>query len=67
MKTPLAGLRTQAELALRETNPLELRRTLEQLATGSQRTAHLISQLLALARMEYLRTRCRSEPSTCRC
>ncbi|HVL57642.1 MAG TPA: sensor histidine kinase N-terminal domain-containing protein [Burkholderiaceae bacterium] len=55
MKTPLAGLRTQAELALRESDPAELRRTLEQLATGSQRTAHLISQLLALARTEYLR------------
>jgi two-component system, OmpR family, sensor histidine kinase TctE len=55
MKTPLAGLRTQSELALRESNPDEQRRTLEQLAVGSQRAAHLITQLLALARTENLR------------
>ena len=55
MKTPLAGLRTQAELALRETDPAEVRRSLEQLAISSDRAAHLISQLLALARMENLR------------
>jgi len=55
MKTPLAGLRTQAELALRETEPEQLRRRLEQLAIGSDRAAHLISQLLSLARMENLR------------
>ncbi len=55
MKTPLAGLRTQAELALRETDPAQLRRSLEQIALSSQRTAHLISQLLSLTRMENLR------------
>ncbi len=55
MKTPLAGLRTQAELALRETDPAQLRRSLQQVAISSDRTAHLISQLLALARMENLR------------
>jgi len=53
MKTPLAGLRTQAELALRETNPQELRRTLRHIATSAERSAHLINQLLALARAEY--------------
>ena len=52
MKTPLAGLRTQAELALREHDPAELRRCLEQLVTGSTRAARLIDQLLALARAE---------------
>jgi two-component system sensor histidine kinase TctE len=55
MKTPLAGLSTQSELALRERDPAELRRTLEQIARGSQRAAHLVSQLLALARTENLR------------
>ena len=55
MKTPLAGLRTQAELALRESEPEELRHRLEQLAISSDRAAHLISQLLSLARMENLR------------
>jgi two-component system sensor histidine kinase TctE len=55
LKTPLAGLRTQSELALREGDPSELRRALEQIARGSSRTAHLVNQLLALARMENLR------------
>ncbi|RPH45131.1 MAG: sensor histidine kinase [Burkholderiales bacterium] len=55
MKTPLAGLSTQSELALRERDPAELRRTLEQIARGSQRAAHLVSQLLSLARTENLR------------
>lgn len=52
MKTPLAGLRTQSELALRESDPIELRDRLHQIALGSQRATHLISQLLALARSE---------------
>ena len=55
MKTPLAGLRTQAELALRETDPHQVRRSLEQLAIGSERAAHLVNQLLAMARAENLR------------
>lgn len=55
MKTPLAGLRVQAELALRESDPAQLRGTLAQLARSSQRSAHLINQLLALARTENLR------------
>ena len=53
MKTPLAGLRTQAELALRETDPHELKRTLRYIATSTERATHLINQLLALARAEY--------------
>ncbi|HEU4623066.1 MAG TPA: sensor histidine kinase N-terminal domain-containing protein [Burkholderiaceae bacterium] len=52
MKTPLAGLRTQAELALRQDDPDELKRSLRQLATSSERATHLINQLLALARAE---------------
>ncbi|MFP5461760.1 MAG: sensor histidine kinase [Gammaproteobacteria bacterium] len=55
MKTPLAGLRTQAELALRETDPRALRRSLEQVVESSERAAHMINQLLALARTENLR------------
>lgn len=52
MRTPLAGLRTQAELALREADPKELKRSLQQLATSSVRATRLINQLLALARAE---------------
>jgi len=61
IKTPLAGLRTHAELALRETDPAELQRRLEQIAVSSGRTAHLVSQLLSLARMENLRDATRLE------
>lgn len=61
MKTPLAGLRTQAELALRETDPMAQQRSLAQLVLSSERAAHLISQLLALARTENLRNAVRLE------
>lgn len=54
LKTPLAGLRTQAEVALRESDPTELRRILAQIARSSQRAGHLVNQLLSLARMENL-------------
>jgi two-component system, OmpR family, sensor histidine kinase TctE len=52
MKTPLAGLKTQAELALRQTNPAELRKSLVHVVQSSDRAAHLVSQLLTLARTE---------------
>jgi two-component system, OmpR family, sensor histidine kinase TctE len=53
MKTPLAGLRTQSELALRQTEPAELRRSLRQIAAATERATRLIDQLLALARAEH--------------
>lgn len=56
MKTPLAGLRTQAELAQRETDPVELKRSLRQIAGSTERATHLINQLLALARAEHQTT-----------
>ena len=52
MKTPLAGLHMQAELALREDASPEVRRSLEQIATGADQAARLVTQLLALARAE---------------
>jgi two-component system sensor histidine kinase TctE len=57
LKTPLAGLRTQAELATREfdagqRDPVELKKTLEQIALSSERAAHSVNQLLAMARAE---------------
>ncbi|MFY8118319.1 MAG: sensor histidine kinase [Roseateles sp.] len=57
LKTPLAGLRTQAELAQREidegrSSPAELKRSLKQIALSSQRAAHMVNQLLAMARAE---------------
>jgi two-component system sensor histidine kinase TctE len=53
MKTPLAGLRTQSELALRQTDPAELRRSLRQIAAATERATRLVNQLLALARAEH--------------
>lgn len=52
MKTPLAGMRMQSELALRESDPQEIHRSLEQLAHSSESATRLVNQLLALARAE---------------
>ena len=52
MRTPIAGLKAQADLALSESDPEQLRRSVEQIALSAERTAHLISQLLTLARAE---------------
>jgi two-component system sensor histidine kinase TctE len=52
MKTPLTGLRMQAELAKTEGDPAQLKRSVEQIALGAERTGHLINQLLTLARAE---------------
>jgi two-component system, OmpR family, sensor histidine kinase TctE len=55
MKTPLAGLRSQAELVARAPSAEETQRGLDQLIRSADRAAHVINQLLALARMENLR------------
>jgi two-component system sensor histidine kinase TctE len=57
LKTPLAGLRMQAELAERDidagsTDDASLKQSLRQMALSSQRAAHTVNQLLALARAE---------------
>ena len=52
MKTPLAGMRMQSELALRQQDPDEIHRSLEQLAKSSESATRLVNQLLALARAE---------------
>nr|WP_051109929.1 sensor histidine kinase [Massilia niastensis] len=52
MKTPLAGMRMQSELALRQADPDEIHRSLEQLAQSSESATRLVNQLLALARAE---------------
>ncbi|MGL4767090.1 MAG: sensor histidine kinase [Formosimonas sp.] len=54
IKTPLAGLKAQAELALQTTDAEQHRNSLLQISASSERTAHLVSQLIALARTEYL-------------
>ena len=52
MKTPLAGMRMQSELALRQTSQSEIHRSLEQLSKSSEAATRLINQLLTLARAE---------------
>ncbi|AVO41327.1 sensor histidine kinase [Simplicispira suum] len=53
LKTPLAGLRMQADLAQRAgTSPEEIKRSLEQIGRSSIRATHSVNQLLALARAE---------------
>ncbi len=53
LKTPLAGLRMQAELAQRDTaGTEELKQSLQQIRRSSMRATHTVNQLLALARAE---------------
>ncbi len=57
LKTPLAGLRMQAEIAERQIDRGEgsdeaMKHTLQQIAWASQRAAHMVNQLLAMARTD---------------
>lgn len=57
LKTPLAGLRMQCELAAREIDsgrgdPASMKHTLRQIALSTQRAAHVVNQLLSMARAE---------------
>ena len=52
LRTPLAGLISQSELAMQETDPQALRERLNKVHLGAQRSAHLVGQLLSLARTE---------------
>jgi two-component system sensor histidine kinase TctE len=52
MRTPLAGLRTQLEFALRQSDPREMQSSLERIRSSVERASHAISQLLSLARSQ---------------
>jgi two-component system sensor histidine kinase TctE len=52
LRTPLAGLKTQAQLAQREAEPNALLHALQQIEMSANRANRLIRQLLALARVE---------------
>lgn len=53
LKTPLAGLRMQADLAQREqVDADQLKLSLKQIGRSSMRATHTVNQLLALARAE---------------
>ncbi|MDB5932361.1 MAG: periplasmic sensor signal transduction histidine kinase [Polaromonas sp.] len=52
LRTPLAGLISQTELALKERDTEALRERLAKVHAGAQRSAHLVHQLLSLARTD---------------
>lgn len=52
LRTPLAGLKAQLELAQRLDDPALLRHALQQMHTATEQAAHLVQQLLVLARAE---------------
>lgn len=59
LRTPLAGLISQVDLAQREATDPALADRLAKVRTGAERSAHLVHQLLTLARTE---TQARREP-----
>ncbi|MFA6965002.1 sensor histidine kinase N-terminal domain-containing protein [Bosea sp. (in: a-proteobacteria)] len=62
LRTPLAGIRTQAQIA-KAADTIEMRTAaLDHIMQGVDRTARLISQLLALARLESAAALNRREP-----
>lgn len=52
LKTPLAVLETQLELALREPDPAQMRASLNKLQAALNRLSRVVNQLLSLARNE---------------
>lgn len=52
LRTPLAGLKAQTELALKETTDPALQARLRRVHESATRSAHLINQLMTLARAE---------------
>ncbi|MBC7990836.1 MAG: sensor histidine kinase, partial [Luteimonas sp.] len=52
LRTPLAGLKSQTEIALKEASDPALRARLERVHESATRSAHLVNQLLTLARAE---------------
>ncbi len=63
LKTPLAGLRMQADLAQRAGGSAdELKQSLKQIGRSSVRATHTVNQLLALARADVTARNFRGEP-----
>jgi len=53
LRTPLTVLKTQAELALRENDPVAMREIVKSIAATTDSTVHLANRLLTLARIEH--------------
>jgi two-component system sensor histidine kinase QseC len=52
LRTPLAGLQAQLQVALRARDSMERDRSLAQLQSGLSRASHLVDQMLQLARLD---------------
>jgi two-component system, OmpR family, sensor histidine kinase QseC len=52
LRTPLAGLKTQAQVALAAEDPKVVRRALGQMVAAVDRSARLVGQLLTIARLD---------------
>ncbi|HQT26076.1 MAG TPA: ATP-binding protein, partial [Burkholderiales bacterium] len=52
LRTPLAALKTQAQVAMRASEEAQRKKALEQVIGGVDRATHLVQQLLTLARLD---------------
>lgn len=52
LRTPLAGLKTQAQVAIATTDPMTRESALRHIVVSVDRTARLVRQLLAMARLD---------------
>ncbi len=52
LRTPLAAIRTQTQVALRATDAVERQKALMNVIQGVDQSAHLVDQMLTLARLE---------------
>src|SRR5579883_204354 len=51
LRTPLAALKTQAQVALRANNTSEVQQALQKVIQGVDRSSHVVAQLLTLSRL----------------
>lgn len=51
LRTPLAALKTQTQVAININDPVELRRALDNILSGVDRSSHVVQQLLTMSRM----------------
>ncbi len=62
LRTPLAALKTQAQVALRTRDPQQREQALRQMMKGVDRATHLVEQLLTLARLDPERNAANERP-----
>jgi len=62
LRTPLAAIKTQAQVAFSAHDAEQLRHALNKIVSGTDRAAHLIEQLLVLSRLDPERTPVGQQP-----